>query len=176
MIRFLRWVPLAVGLLLAVFVILLLNYYLPSSRKVHITGTEVKRMDVQEAGKTRDVRFIYAQDADTGKSLAYRNEDTRWGFPFYFKFDSGDVAAEAANILENDPKATVLVTSYGYRMRYFDEYPNVVSLRVVAPEHSIIPVFNIIFWTLFVVAVVVAALWVRRTRKRFRNWRAKRNG
>lgn len=167
----LKWVPWALGLILAVVVVALLSYYLPSARKVHIVDTEVKRMDGASEGKTdavsRDVRFIYAKDAESGKSLAYRNEDTRWGFPFYFKFNSGDIAAEAASIRETDPDATVLIISYGWRLTFVDAFPNVIKLRVVAPEYTHIPIFKILVLAFLAIVVGAFVFGVMKLRGRF---------
>ena len=79
-----------------------LYYFMPRANKVRVTGIDVKRSD-EKAGtsgehKIRDVRFIYATDADTNEALAFRNEDNPW----YFKFDSGDLAAEASQLASNN--------------------------------------------------------------------------
>ena len=167
--KLLRWVGGVLGLVLALFVVLLLSYYLPASEKVVITGTEVKRMDDQ-AGGTRDVRYIVTR-TQSGDTLVFRNEDTRWGWPPYFKFDSGDIMGEAINLQGPQEGAVVLVTYYGMRLAMLDQYPNVISMRLVAPEHQVWPVFNIVFFPLLLMATVFAALKFRRFRKW---WRARR--
>jgi hypothetical protein len=170
--RVVRWAFLGLGLVAALAVVLLLSYYLPSARKVHVVGIEVKRMesDNPKGGTDRDVRFIYARDAETGRSLAYRNEDTGWSFPFFLKFNSGDLAAEAANIQESDPDATVLIKSYGWRFQFFDAYPNALSLRVVAPEYTHIPVFNIVVLTLMLGVIGVLAFYTYKLYRRIVAW------
>ncbi len=34
--------------------------------------------------------FINAEDVETQKPRVFHNEDTRWGFPWYFKFNSAE--------------------------------------------------------------------------------------
>ncbi|MFQ5758017.1 MAG: DUF1523 family protein, partial [Acidiferrobacterales bacterium] len=78
-------------------VALFLHYNLPRTDVVQITGTDVKRIDRSDPGqgvRTRDVRFI-STVTRTGKVKVFRNEDTGWGWPPYFKFDSADLTAEA---------------------------------------------------------------------------------
>src|SRR5262245_51344385 len=101
-------------------------FYLPSTQKVYLTGAEIKRLDSKDGTLLRDIRYIQARTLD-GENLVFKNEDTRWGFPFYFKFNSADLASETANIVRNDPDAIVLVSYYGIRSRVFDLYPNAVS-------------------------------------------------
>lgn len=98
-----RLVKYALLALLVLLVTVFLNFYLPSKDVVRIVGTDVKRMDVvnrefvvegdgNTGRNTRDVRFVNAVWED-GKPRVYRNEETDWGFPWYFKFDSGNVQA-----------------------------------------------------------------------------------
>ncbi|VFS50603.1 Protein of uncharacterised function (DUF1523) [Budvicia aquatica] len=71
---------------------ILFSYYLPSTDIVKITGSEVKRVDNDGPisadnpadGPTRDVYYIYTIN-ENKKIMVYRNEDTGWSFPFYFK-------------------------------------------------------------------------------------------
>jgi len=103
---FLKHIP---ALLLFIVGAIFLHYYLPSKDVVQIVGTEVKRIDVKKGApfwdradvgtndeSTRDVRFINSVYPN-GKERVYRNEDTGWGFPFYFKFDSSNVTTAAQN-------------------------------------------------------------------------------
>ena len=103
----------------------LLHYYLPSRDIVKVVGTDVKRIDIEKGSPfwdrpdigtndetTRDVRFINTVRAN-GKSRVYRNEDTGWSFPFYFKFDSGDLNAKAQAISKTDEEIWVAVSHYG---------------------------------------------------------------
>lgn len=121
--------------------------FLPSTEKVNITGTEVKRLEPTQADpNVRDRRYILARRVADGEPLSYLNEDTRWGWPFYFKFNSADVSSQAADIVRSQPDAVVLVKYYGLRSAMLDEFPNVVSMRVVDKDYVNIPVFNILFY------------------------------
>lgn len=154
------------GIALAVLVALLfagtLFYFMPRAEKVLVTGTEVKRMDSKDGAtgdhRSRDVRFIYAKDQETQKAIVFRNEDNGW----YFKFDSGDIAAEASKLAKNDVDETALVTYYGVRIAIFDSYPNVLSLKEVAPDYVYIPWFNMVVLVLLLLVFVWAGVKVRR--------------
>ncbi len=151
-------------------------YYLPARDVVQIVGTDIKRMDVDagsvfwdrpDAGtsgsETRDVRFINAVTPD-GKPKVYRNEDTNWSFPFYFKFNSGDLNAKAQT-LAKEPDAWVAVTHYGWRITIFSIYPNAVKIhRVDGPDTKLIPWFNIIFF----IVLGLLIFWIVRTLRRFK--------
>jgi len=170
--RFFRYFGIGIGVLLALLVILFLAYYLPASTKVHVTGTEVKRMDVQDetgSTRTRDVRFIFTRDIESEKTMVFRNEDTGWGWPPYFKFNSGDVMGEAVGFADTDENEVVLVTYYGFRLTLLDMYPNVLSLERVSRDYTHVPVFNIVFIIVLVSFVGFAFFRVRR-------WTSKRRG
>jgi hypothetical protein len=145
----------------------LLHWSLPQRDIVQIVGTDVKREDaVNAAGETvsRDVRYINARTAG-GAARVYRNEDTGWGFPFYFKFDTGNLTAEAQSLARTDQ--WVAVTHYGWRITFLSLYPNAVRLREVAgPEVRLVPWFNIVFLT--VLALAAFAAWRRLQRFRAR--------
>lgn len=152
-----RLVKYALLALLVLLVTVFLNFYLPSKDVVRIVGTDVKRMDVvsrdfveegdgNTARNTRDVRFVNAV-WENGKPRVYRNEETDWGFPWYFKFDSGNVQAKAQNLTSNseNPK-WVVVTHYGWRIQIFSMFPNAVDIEQVdGPGYTPIPWFNIVF-------------------------------
>src|SRR5574344_2718317 len=77
-----------------------LDYYLPEKSLATITGVEVKRVDKDGPigrenpadGPTTDVYYIYTSQPDD-EVRVFRNEDTRWSWPWYFKFNSADVQA-----------------------------------------------------------------------------------
>lgn len=156
-----------------------LNYFLPSRDVVQIVGTEVKRIDVDKGApfwdradigtneeQTRDVRFINAEFPN-GKTRVYRNEDTGWGFPPYFKFDSGDVTAQAQSLSKGDTQ-WVAVRHYGWRIKLFSIFPNATSIkRVSGPDVVLIPWFNIVFIGLLL--LIWFLIW-----RRVRAWKAKR--
>jgi hypothetical protein len=152
-------------------------YYLPATEKVHLSGTEIKRQDAKDGTPMHDVRYIQATKLD-GETLVFRNEDTRWGFPPYFKFTSADMASEAQAIAKSQPEAIVLVTYYGIRSRMLDLYPNAVGLRIVAANHVSVPIFNIVFSLVLVGLVIVIWLFLRRLvakgQQRWRDFKAKR--
>lgn len=96
---------------LVVFAFGFLHFYLPSKDVVRVVGTDVKRMDVRSqemvkegagsaGGPTRDVRFINTVWPD-GKPRVYRNEETEWGFPWYFKFDSANLQTKAQDMVSS---------------------------------------------------------------------------
>ncbi|MDN5789121.1 DUF1523 family protein, partial [Pseudorhodobacter sp.] len=110
------------------------------------------------AGSNRDVRFINAERPN-GKVIVYRNEDTGWGWPPYFKLDSSNLQAEAQALISGKEKPVwVSVTHYGWRNEFFTIYPNAVAVKQVAgPDVSIFPWFNVIF--LVVVLGILLLLW-----------------
>lgn len=157
----------AIAILIAVALAAAIEHYLPSTVVAQVTGIDVKRMDKRKTGEdgvadTRDVRFIIAKEIDGGEDLVFRNEDTGWGWPPYFKFDSGDVAAQAVNIKETASDSAVLIRYYGWRMPVFDMYPNAVSIRVVDSDYTHVPVFNIVFLILLASAVGFVAFRISR--------------
>lgn len=137
-----------------------LHYTLPQHDIVRITGTynrlttvgpenswaySVPDTGTAESTVSRDIRFIEAAFPD-GSVIVYRNEDTGWVWPPYFKYDSSNLQAEAGNLksLANDP-TWVSVTHYGWRFPFLSIYPNAVSVKEVAgPDVRIIPWVNII--------------------------------
>lgn len=166
-------------LLLLLIVGLFLHYTLPGHDIVRIVGSEVRLQEISGwdrifwnsaeqrnvNNENRDVKFISAI-RDNGKSIVYRNEDTGWGWPPYFKFDSADVQAKAADLQSNTAAPQwVLVTSYGWRSNLLTIYPNVLSLKDVdGPNHTVIPWFNIAV----IVGLVALVLLIWRTWRRFR--------
>lgn len=156
----------AVGLVVLGWV-LASAYYLPTTDKVHITGTEVKREDFTRSDGTkdsRDVRYIMASTLD-GEVRTYRNEDTGWGFPPYFKFNSGDLAAQASAIARNQPEAVVLVRFYGTRAHLLSLYPNALSLQIVDAEYEPFPTYVFAYIAGCFLLVVLGYLAVRRLRR-----------
>ncbi|MBE2894495.1 DUF1523 family protein [Spirabiliibacterium falconis] len=115
------------------------NFFFPHYQVANVSGVEVKRVDkdgpITKAnpadGPTRDVYYVYTQKPGTDKVMVYRNEDTRWGFPFYFKFNSADLQAKAATFASE--KKLVQIKYYGWRIVMFDEFRNMVSIKAVEP-------------------------------------------
>ena len=155
-----------------------LHFYLPSKDVVRIVGTDVKRMDVVSrefvkegdggrATGTRDVRFINAVWPNR-KPRVYRNEETDWGFPWYFKFDSGNIQAVAQDLVSTagDPQ-WVVTTHYGWRIEILSMFPNAVDIRTVdRPDYWPIPWFNIVFFIGLAVIILSLRYFLRRLRRR----------
>ena len=157
--RYLKW---AFWTVLILIVGGFLHYTLPQHDIVRITGTYNRLTTVGEnsifyatpdAGTgestvTRDIRFIEAVRPN-GKVIVYRNEDTGWVWPPYFKYDSSNLQAEASNLKSPaDAPVWVSVTHYGWRIAWLSIYPNAVAVRTVAgPDASIFPWVNIVILT-----------------------------
>ncbi|EGH23360.1 hypothetical protein PSYMO_18618 [Pseudomonas amygdali pv. mori str. 301020] len=149
-----------------------LYYVLPRHDVVMITGVEVKRMDADGVinaenpadGPTRDVYFINTEDPDTKKVVVYRNEDTGWSFPWYFKFDSADIQAKAQGY-SRDSQQLALIRYYGWRITILSMFPNVTEVEAGTSRDQPFPVFNTIF---FVVVGLLVAMVVVGVRRRFR--------
>ncbi len=146
--RKIKW---GIWIVLAIFVAAFLHYTLPQHDIVRITNTYNRLTTVgenwlfyaspdtgtAEGTQTRDIRFIEAAFEDK-TVIVYRNEDTGWVWPPYFKYDSSNLQAEAAN-LKSTPAAAqwVSVTHYGWRFPFLSIYPNAVSVKEVSgPDYS----------------------------------------
>ena len=146
--------------LLVLFVAAFLHYELPQHDIVRVTNTYNRLTTVgtenawayaspdtgtAESTTTRDIRFIEAAYED-GSVVVYRNEDTGWVWPPYFKYDSSNLQAEAGNLKSTvEAPKWVSVTHYGWRFPFLSIYPNAVSVREVAgPDVRIIPYVSII--------------------------------
>lgn len=185
-----RYFKIALRIIPLALVFSLLHYVLPQHDVVKITSTEIIRMDFTSLNRlffaqadsgaaeliTRDVRLINTQKKktfllgfiprDTETVMVYRNEDTGWIWPPYFKFDSSDLHAEAsANISAPGVEQWVVMTHYGWRNRLLTIFPNAIAIRPVdGPDVRIIPWFNIFFF----VFLLGAALFIRAAWRQFR--------
>jgi hypothetical protein len=148
-------------------------YYLPSTEKVTLTGTEIKRLDSKDGSILHDVRYLQGRTLN-GESIVFRNEDTRWGFPFYFKFNAADLSSEVANIVRNEPEAVVLVSYYGGRSQMLDLYPNTISFKKVPKDYTHVPIFNIVFVVLSLAVVIGVVVFSRRKLVQLGEWWAKK--
>ncbi len=154
-----------------------LHYYLPRHEVVRVTGVEVKRMDADGVinaenpadGPTRDVYFINTVSNDAAREVAvYRNEDTRWGFPWYFKFDSADLQAMAQDY-SRDANQLVVIRYYGWRVQMFSMFPNITNVQATSSPSAPFPLFNTLFFTIVLLIVLSITLAVRnRLRRRHR--------
>ncbi|MFV0301183.1 MAG: DUF1523 family protein, partial [Paracoccus sp. (in: a-proteobacteria)] len=142
------YVKVVFGVLLGVIVFAFLDYTLPSKNTVRITNTYNRLTyisptssifyaaddtgTVENQQGQRDVRFIDTVRPNN-KVFVYRNEDTGWIWPPYFKYDSANLHAEATNLQSTaaDPQ-WVSITAYGWRLPWLSTYPNAVSIDTVA--------------------------------------------
>jgi hypothetical protein len=146
---------------------------------VRIVETEVRRVEVPQTAlfwadsepvnpqsQNRDVKFVSSVNS-AGNPFVFRNEDTGWGWPPYFKFDSADLQARASDRISTEAEPRwVTAHFYGIRSNLFTIYPNLVDMSPAAgPAARVIP------WTRIVILVVVIALvlTIRAALKRF--WR-----
>lgn len=145
-----------------------LHYVLPRHDVVRIVNTEVRRVDANgkpvgggdNVGSSRDVFYIFAEDVDDKSPRVYRNEDTGWGFPPYFKFNSADEQAIASSIQQD--KGVALVTKFGWRVHLFSWFPNATNVRRWDPADSVTPWFNIVFFTLLAALAGYLVVKLRR--------------
>jgi len=142
-----RWFLTFLGVLFGVTVFLFLDYSLPSKQTVRITNTYNRLTEIgansifyaaadtgtiQNAQGQRDVRFIDTVRPN-GKPYVYRNEDTGWIWPPYFKYDSSNLHAKATDLKSSSAAPEwVSITSYGWRVSWLSIYPNAIAVRPVA--------------------------------------------
>ncbi len=168
------------------------HYVLPQHDIVRITSTEIIRTDFSwynglfyaqaDSGNAtqpnRDLRLINTErkkaflfgfiPREATGIMVYRNEDTGWIWPPYFKFDSSDLQAQAAAGINPNTEQWVVIAHYGWRNRLLSIYPNAVAIRPVSgPDATVIPWFNIFFF----VFLSAAILFVRSAWRRFRERR-----
>lgn len=158
-----------------ILVAAIFHYTLPQVDIVRITDTYEKRQDFGENSifwaqadsgsdatvTNRDVFFIQSRRAK-GDVMVYRNEDTGWGWPPYFKFDTSNLQAEAADLKSaTDSPQYVALKHYGWRNEFLTIFPNAISVRAVdGPDASKgFPWLNVIIIGLFL--AFVYGIWVR---------------
>lgn len=176
MLRYVKWSAIVLFWAVALAV---LHYTLPQNDVVRVTDTYEKREDFGRlnrffwtradgsvtAQSNRDVFFIQTREAG-GDVMVYRNEDTGWGWPPYFKFDSSNLQAIAADARSSaETPQWMAITHYGWRLEYLSIFPNALSMRPVeGPDVTLIP------WKAIIILVLLAAfawaVWVRWRRFR----------
>lgn len=149
-----------------------LHYSLPQYDVVRIVSTFEKRQDIDDwtrifwsnpndlanTLRNRDVQFIQGVHPN-GRAIVYRNEDTGWSWPPYFKFDTANLYTEASDSISTriDPQ-WVAIMHYGWRNEFFSIFPNAVSIKAVdGPDDKPFNWFTYGF--LIMLAGLVAYLW-----------------
>ena len=174
---------------------LFLHYVLPQHDVVQVTQVDTRRTDFggfnrwfyaqADSGSVelanRDILYIFADKQKTAlfgfvqrdamEPMVYRNEDTGWIWPPYFKFDSSNLHAQAASQARREADSEggnwAVITHYGWRIPFLSVFPNAVNIEPTdGPSPRIIPWFNIIFFGFLLFAVgMVRAMW-RQFRER----------
>ena len=171
-------------IILILFVGLFLHYTLPQRDVVQIINTYNKLTPIganwmfysiedvgtgaETTATTRDIRFIEAVFPDGKTVMVYRNEDTGWVWPPYFKWDSSTLQAEATNYKsERANPQWVAVTHYGWRIPMISIFPNAVRITPVSgPDVTLIPWLNIVILLILLFLLVMARLMWLQFRER----------
>jgi hypothetical protein len=169
-----------IRILLVLIVGLFLHYTLPQRDVVQIINTYNKNTPiggnwmfysiedtgtgVETTATIRDIRFIDAVYADGTSVMVYRNEDTGWFWPPYFKWDSSTLQAEAQNLKSDKTNPQwVAITHYGWRLPIFSIFPNAVNVTPVdGPDVRLIPWLNLILLGVIAfVVVMIRKMWLQ---------------
>jgi len=174
--------------LVALIIGVILHYALPQHDIVRVVNTYQERQDLNDWTRifwarpddqsatliNRDVQFLQTVKKktfllgfiprDATEVMVYRNEDTGWSWPFYFKFDTASLQTEADDLRSTpeQPKWAVM-THYGWRNEYLSAFPNAIAIRPVdGPDVRIIPWFTIFFFGFLIAAIVfIRAMWMQ---------------
>lgn len=149
----------------------IVNYAMPSYDETYVTGMEVRRMDKDGVisksnpadGEVRDVYFLFTE-SEPNKVMVYRNEDTGWGLPPYFKFGSADIQAKAQAYANE--KQRVQIKYYGWRINWMNEFRNIVSIKPLLEGETVAK--PIVSYVLYGVIVLLFFLSVQLIRGIFR--------
>lgn len=179
-----RFLRIALFLVLGLF----LHYVMPQQDIARIVNVDSRLQSVsglqswfyaqEDAGTAestagRDLRLISTERKATyffglirggNETMVYRNEDTGWIYPPYFKFDSSDLHAEAAAAVSSvEPYQWVVIRHYGWRIRWATIYPNAVSIRPAESEDfRPFPWINlVIFAVLLAGFLFLKAMWAQ---------------
>jgi len=180
MFSFIKWV---FWITVWVLIAATFHYTLPQRDIVRVVDTDIQRVDFgensifwaspnsgnDETRGDRDVLFIRTVMVD-GSPMVYRNEDTGWSWPPYFKFDTNNLQTEAADLVsvKGEPQ-WAMIKHYGWRNEFYSIFPNAISIKPVAgPDVSKgLPWLNIFIITIFV--TIMYGIWVRWRRFRMAN-------
>lgn len=152
-----------------------LHYTIPQTDIVRVSSTYEKRVDfsrnamfygptVTAADGTRQSRDIFFIQTFRSNSepMVYRNEDTGWGWPFFFKFNTANLQAQATDLVSaagGETPQWVALRHYGWRSELLSIFPNALSVKPVAgPDARVYPIGS---WIMWVVAILI--LWMIRT-------------
>ena len=172
-----KWIKRGGLAVLLLLVAGLLHYSLPTSQVMRVTDSESRFLGGTGGGEggdeaqpeLRDVSLVYTETLD-GRAKVFRNEDTGFGFPPYFKFNSETLAATAQAISSSADAADqyAMVTSYGWRIEFLSMFPNVTELERAAQDATHFPLFNTIFLVLLLggSGYIVLRLRLRARRRR----------
>ena len=172
--RYVKWV---FGIVLVTLVFSFFHYTLPQHDIVRVVNTYEERQDLNDWTRVfwsdpddqsttlsnRDVQFIQAVKSN-GKTMVYRNEDTGWRWPPYFKFDTANLYTEANDAKSSkDAPEWYSITHYGWRNEFLSIFPNAVAIKsVTGPDVRIIPWVNIVILTmLLVVILMLRRMWLQ---------------
>ena len=176
------WTKIKWGLriLLVLIVGLFLHYTLPQRDVVQIINTYNKNTPiganwmfysiedtgtgVETTAMIRDIRFIDAVYADGTSVMVYRNEDTGWFWPPYFKLDRQNVQAIAQEQTSTAAAPTwVAITHYGWRSELITIFPNAVSITPVeGPDVRLIPWVNLLLLGFIAFLIVmIRKMWLQ---------------
>lgn len=165
------YVKAVLGIMLGILVFAFLDYSLPSKNTVRITNTYNRLTyisptnsifyasddtgTVENQQGQRDIRFIDTVRPN-GKVFVYRNEDTGWIWPPYFKYDSSNLHSEATN-LRSDAQTPqwVSMTAYGWRVPWLSIYPNAIAVDTVAGPDD-----HPRNWPAIIILGVLLTLWL----------------
>ena len=147
------------------------NYAMPSYDETYVTGMEVRRMDKDGVisksnpadGEVRDVYFLFTE-SEPNKVMVYRNEDTGWGLPPYFKFGSADIQAKAQAYANE--KQRVQIKHCECRIHWLNEFRNIVSIKPLLEGETVAK--PIVSYVLYGVIVLLFFLSVQLIRGIFR--------
>lgn len=173
--RKVKWAIWGILLLLAA---LFLNYTMPQHDVVRITDAYNRKTPMgkinglffasTDSGAPAsqgdpDIRFIDTFYSN-GKPIVFRNEDTGWIWPPYFKYNSSNVQAVATNLKSTEaaPK-WVMVTRYGWRFTPLSIYPNAIRITEVSgPDVTYFPWLNVVILILLAALVfMIRRMWLQ---------------
>ena len=181
--RYIKWIFL---ILVLTGVVAFLHYTLPQRDIVRIVNTYEERQDfgglkdlfwkntgnaTADAQVTRDVLFIQTVKRN-GKVMVYRNQDTGFGWPPYFKFDTADVQTEAADAQSTAANPQwVVVRHYGWRNSWLLDgiFPNALSIRPIDdPDQTLVPWLNIVIIVVLIALFRMIQVRISRVFRRLR--------